>query len=337
MTRKISLSGIKPTGTLHLGNYLGMIRPALELVKEYRAIYFIADAHALNQLRDAARLESLTYEIAAHLLALGLDPDEVVFFRQSDVPEIFELTVILAASTSKGLLNRAHAYKAAVDANLAAGRDMDAGVNAGLYTYPVLMAADILLYGSHVVPVGQDQRQHVEMAADIAQTFNHAYGEVLVVPEALIRPEVALVPGTDGRKMSKSYANVIPIFAPARQLRKQIMGILTDSRPPEQPKDPAACNLFALYQHFAAPDQAEAMRQRYLAGGFGYGEVKAELFEALEARFGAARERYENYMADRLFLEKTLLRGADRARAIGGPLLERVRAACGLRYYTARG
>jgi tryptophanyl-tRNA synthetase len=331
MTKKISLSGIKPTGTLHLGNYFGMIRPALELARDYQALYFIADGHALNQVRDGDEIERMTYEVTATWLALGMDSSEVVFFRQSDIPEIFELTTVLAASTSKGLLNRAHAYKAAVDANLEAGRDPDAGINAGLYTYPVLMAADILLYGSHVVPVGQDQRQHVEIAADIAQAFNSGYGEVFVIPEALIRPEVAVVPGTDGRKMSKSYDNVLPIFAPSKTLRKRVMSIVTDSRPPEEPKDPDTDNLFAIYRLLASPDEIEAMRKRYLQGGFGYGEVKQAIFEVLERTFGEARTRYEALLGDRLALRKVLKEGAEKARLIGSPIMAKVRQAVGFR------
>jgi tryptophanyl-tRNA synthetase len=331
MNKKISLSGIKPTGTPHVGNYLGMIKPALDLVKDYYAIYFIADEHALTVIRDPNELERLTYDVAATWLALGMDPDEVAFFRQSDIPEVFELTWILACFTSKGLLNRAHAYKAAVDANQAAGRDPDAGVNAGLFSYPVLMAADILLYGSHVVPVGQDQHQHVEIAADIAQAFNHTYGNVLVIPEALIRPEVATVPGTDQRKMSKSYDNVIPILAPSSQLRKRVMGIVTDSRPPEAPKDPDEDNLFGIYKYFASSEEVATMRQRYLRGCFGYSEVKQALFEVLERTFGEARARYETYIKDRAYLEKVMINGAEKARAIGAPMLDKVRKAVGIR------
>ena len=329
--KKISLSGIKPTGTPHLGNYLGMIRPALELAKDYRAFYFIADAHALNQVGDGGELRRMTFETAATLLALGLNPEEVIFFRQSDIPELFELTVILAASTSKGLLNRAHAYKAAVEANLATGRDPDDGVNMGMYTYPILMAADILLFGSHVVPVGEDQRQHVEIAADIAQAFNRAYGEVLVVPEAAIREEVAGIPGTDGRKMSKSYGNIIPIFSPPDQLHARIMGIVTDSRPQEKPKNPDQDNLFGIYKHFATREETEAMRRKYLRGGFGYGEVKQALYEALERTFAAARIRYEGYLLDQPALDRALFAGAEKARASCAPLMHKVREAVGFR------
>ena len=328
---RIALSGIKPTGIPHLGNYLGMIRPALNLARNYRAFYFIADAHALNQIHDAGELDRLIFEVAATLLAIGLDPETVTFFRQSDIAEIFELATILAASTPKGLLNRAHAYKAAVDDNLAAGRDADAGINMGLFTYPILMAADILLFGSHAVPVGEDQRQHVEIAQDIAQAFNRAYGDVLTVPEAVIGANIADIPGTDGRKMSKSHGNVIPIFAPPAELRKIVMGIVTDSRPPEQPKDPEQDTLFRLYRFFAGEAEVESMREKYLRGGFGYGEAKQALFDALERTFGEARGRYERIINDRPYLEGVLRYGAVKARAAGAPMLEKVRRAVGIR------
>ncbi len=332
--RRISLSGIKPTGTIHLGNYLGMIRPALELAKEYQALYFIADAHALNQVHNGDDLNRWTYEVTALWLALGMDPEKVVFFRQSDIPEIFELTIILAASTSKGLMNRAHAYKDAVEANLAENRDPDAGINMGLYTYPILMAADILLYGSHVVPVGKDQVQHVEIAADIAGAFNHTYGETFVIPEALVRPEVAIVTGLDGRKMSKSYNNEIPVFAPAKEIQKRVMSITTDSRPKEQPKDPKTDNLFNLYALFASPEETESMRATYLRGGFGYGEVKQALFELLERTFGEKRELYDNYLEDKDKLELTLEAGAAKARLIADPFIRKARQAVGFKRVT---
>ena len=331
MNRRISLSGIKPTGTIHLGNYLGMIRPALDLVKEYRAIYFIADAHALNQVHNGDDLERWTFQVAALWLALGLDPDQVTFFRQSDIPEIFELTTILAASTSKGLMNRAHAYKDAVETNLSAGRDADAGVNMGLYTYPILMAADILLYGSHIVPVGKDQNQHVEIAADIAGIFNNTYGETFVIPEALVRPDVAIVPGTDGRKMSKSYDNVIPVFAPPDEIRRRVMGIVTDSRPKEEPKDPGKDNLFNLYRLFAAPDEVKSMHALYLQGGFGYGQVKQAIFEVLERIFSEKRKRYEDYLKDRKQLDLILQAGAEKAREIADPIMQKARRVVGFR------
>jgi tryptophanyl-tRNA synthetase len=329
MDRKISLSGIKPTGTIHLGNYLGMIRPALDLVKDYQSLYFIADAHALNQVRDGAALERWTYEVTALWLALGMDPEKVIFFRQSDIPEIFELTIILAASTSKGLMNRAHAYKDALDQNMGEGRDPDAGINMGLYTYPILMAADILLYGSHVVPVGKDQVQHVEITADIAGTFNHNYGETFVIPEALVRPEVAIVPGLDGRKMSKSYNNVIPVFAPANEIKKKVMTMMTDSRKPEEPKDPETDNLFNLYKLFAEISEVQTMRSTYLNGGFGYGDVKKALVEVLEKTFGEKRKLYDEYLKDQAHLDKVLAQGAEKARAMGDPILQKARKAVG--------
>jgi tryptophanyl-tRNA synthetase len=332
MTKPISLSGIKPSGTPHIGNYLGMIKPALEMVRQYQALYFIADYHALTTVRDGNELRRMSYEIAATLLALGLDPNEVVFFRQSDIPELFELTWILACYTPKGLLNRAHAYKAALDKNLEAGEDPDSGINAGLFTYPVLMAADILLYGSQVVPVGQDQRQHVEITRDIALGFNNNYGEIFVIPEAVIQPEVATITGLDGRKMSKSYNNVIPIFAPASQVRKAVMRIVTDSRPPEEPKDPDADNVYNIYKYFASPDEIEAVRRRYQEGGLAYSEMKQALFELLENTFGKARRQYDAYLADPGSLEKILLEGAEKGRAIGSRLMRKIRRAVGVRY-----
>ena len=331
MNKKISLSGIKPTGTIHIGNYLGMIRPALELVKKYQGLYFIADAHALNQVHNGDDLGRWTYEVAALWLALGLEPEKVVFFRQSDISEIFELTIILAASTSKGQMNRAHAYKDARETNVSAGRDPDAGINMGLYTYPILMAADILLYGSHVVPVGKDQQQHVEIAADIAGAFNHSYSETFVIPEALVRPEVAIVPGVDGRKMSKSYNNVIPVFAPAEEIYRRVMSITTDSRRKDEPKDPDSDNLFSLFRLFATPGEVEAMRRTYLKGGFGYGDVKQALFEVLEHTFGEKRKLYENYLKERRHLDKILQEGAEKARAIATPTIQKARMAVGFR------
>ncbi len=331
--RKISLTGIKPTGTPHIGNYLGMIRPALQLAETYNAYYFIADYHALTTVRDGNELRQMSYDLTATFLALGMDPEAVVFFRQSDIPEIFELTWMLSCFTAKGLLNRAHAYKAAMDQNLAEGADPDAGINAGLYNYPVLMAADILLYGSHVVPVGQDQKQHIEMTRDIAQSMNHAYDrEIFVIPDGVIREEVATIPGLDGRKMSKSYDNVIPIFAPEEELRKTVMRIVTDSRPPEDPKNPDEDNVYNLYRHFATPEQNEAMRARYQAGGFGYGEVKQELFDLLESTFGEAREQYFSYLADKKMLEEVLMEGARRARIRGAKVIQRARRAVGVRH-----
>jgi len=283
--KKTSLTGIKPTGTPHLGNYLGAIKPALSLVEEYKPFYFIADYHGLTTIRDPQEMKRYTYEVAATWLAMGLDPGEVVFYRQSDIPEVFELSWVLSCFTGKGWLNRAHAYKASADDNAEAGRDADEGINAGLYNYPVLMAADIILFNTQVVPVGQDQRQHLEMARDIANAFNHVYGETLVPPDALIVDDVATVPGLDGRKMSKSYGNTIELFAPPKQLRKQVMRIVTDTKAIEEPKDPDENNIYNIYKHFATAEMIAENRKKYTQGGVGYGDLKKELFELLNEQF----------------------------------------------------
>jgi tryptophanyl-tRNA synthetase len=327
---KIALTGIKPTGTPHIGNYLGMIKPALELVQSYRALYFIADYHALTTERNPEKLKQQIYEVAATWLALGLDPAEVMFFRQSDIPEVFELTWILACVTAKGLLNRAHAYKALIDENIHRGRNADDNINAGLFSYPVLMAADILLFGTHVVPVGQDQQQHVEIARDIASGFNSHYGSVLTIPEALIRKEVMSVPGVDGRKMSKSYGNTIPIFADEKLIRKQVMSIVTDSRPPEAPKSPETCNLFSLYRHFAPPEDLEQTRMIYLKGGARYSDIKNRLIVLLVEKFKEGRRTYEALLDDQPSIERILKQGATAARAIAKPVLAEVRRSIGI-------
>ena len=329
MTGKIALTGIKPSGTPHIGNYLGMIRPALDLAQKYQALYFIADYHALTTVRNGKLMKQMTYEVAATWLALGLDPEKVIFYRQSDIPEVMELTWILSCFTSKGLLNRAHAYKAAVDENLAIGVPPDEGINSGLYFYPVLMAADILLFNTNFVPVGLDQKQHIEIARDIAQAFNSNYGNILTIPEAAIQEEVMTIPGLDGRKMSKSYDNVIPMFAAPSKLRKSVMRIVTDSRSPEEPKDPETDNVFAIYRHFAAEEDIQRVSQRYLQGGMAYSEIKGDLFELLEQIFGLARARYDEYMKDWGYLDKVLQRGAEKARKMATPLLERIRKAVG--------
>jgi tryptophanyl-tRNA synthetase len=327
--RKIALTGIKPSGTPHLGNYLGMIRPALDLVREYDAYYFIADGHALTTVQNAADLRELSYEAAATMLALGLDPERVVFYRQSDVPQTFELAWILSCVTPKGLLNRAHAYKASVDENTAAGRTPDDGITVGLYGYPVLMAADILIVDAHVVPVGSDQRQHVEIARDIAEAFNRTFGDVLVLPEPLIEDSVATIGGLDGRKMSKSYGNVIPIFAGPKAQRKLVMRIVTDSRPPEEPKDPTSDNLFRIFEHFGNPEAVGSVRERYTTGGIGYGEVKRMLADALEERFAEPLARYEELMADRSRIDEMLAAGAAQVGTVATDVLGRVRKAAG--------
>jgi len=327
---KIALTGIKPTGIPHIGNYLGMIKPALELVQHYRAFYFIADYHALTTQRDPEMLNRQIFEVAAMWLALGLDPEKVVFFRQSDVPEVFELTWILSCLTAKGLLNRAHAYKAAVDENIRQGRSEDDNINAGLYNYPVLMAADILLFGTHVVPVGQDQKQHVEIVRDIASSFNSQYGKVFTIPEALIRKDVMSVPGVDGRKMSKIYRNTIPIFADDKVIRRQVMGIITDSKPPEAPKNPEACNVFSLYQYFAPPEAVEKTRIVYLNGGARYSVIKKELIELLLERFKEGRRTYEVLLRDKPAIKRILKQGAATARSVAEPILNKVRHKTGI-------
>lgn len=328
--KQIALSGIKPTGTLHIGNYLGMIKPAFDLIENYQTLYFVADYHALTTLKDKGTLNQYVYDVAATLLALGLDPQKVIFFRQSDIPEVFEFTWILNCFTAKGLLNRAHAYKAVVDANLGNGNQPDADVNAGLFYYPVLMAADILLYGSNFVPVGQDQRQHVEIARDVAVALNNTCGEVLTVPESLIQDRVMTIPGIDGRKMSKNYNNTIPIFAEEKVLRKQVMRIVTDSRRPEDPKNPDECNVFNIFKYFAAPQAIESRHKAYLSGGLAYSEIKRELYELLDAFFGQKRDTYHQLLNDKNNLDRILSEGAEKARAIARPVLERVRRAIGI-------
>lgn len=328
--KKTSLTGIKPTGTPHLGNYLGAIKPALDLVEEYKAFYFIADYHGLTTIRDKKEMKQHTYEVAATWLALGLDPDEVVFYRQSDVPEVFELTWVLSCFTGKGWLNRAHAYKASVDANEEIGHDADDGINVGLYNYPVLMAADIILFNTDVVPVGQDQRQHLEIARDIANAFNYVYGDTLVPPEAAILENVATVPGLDGRKMSKSYGNTIELFAPSKKLRKQVMRIVTDSKTPDEPKNPDDNNIYNIYKHFATPEMLTENRKKYTEGGVGYGDLKQELYEVLDAHFAEPRERYNDLMANRKEIDEILGRGADFARRIASRTISKVRRKIGI-------
>jgi tryptophanyl-tRNA synthetase len=330
MSNKIALTGIKPSGTPHIGNYLGMIQPALELAKEYQALYFIADYHALTTVKDADLLKQLTYDVAATWLALGLDPEKVVFYRQSDIPEVMELTWIISCFTAKGLLNRAHAYKAAVDENISVGLSPDEGINSGLFFYPALMAADILLFDTNFVPVGMDQKQHIEISRDIAQAINSNYGDVLTLPEAVIREDVKTIPGLDGRKMSKSYDNVIPLFAPANKVRKSVMRIVTDSKRPEDPKDPDTDNVFAIYKHFADQEDVEKVRQGYLQGGLAYSQIKTELYECLESKFSKARGKYEELMQDWGYLDQVLLKGAEKARKASIPKIEKIRTAIGI-------
>lgn len=331
MSRKVCLTGIKPTGTPHIGNYFGAIKPAIELAEHYDARYFIADYHALNSVKDPVLLKSMTHTLAATWLACGLDPNTMMFYRQSDVPETFELTTILMAFTAKGLMNRAHAYKASVQENLLENNDPDAGVNMGLYTYPVLMAADILLFDTNIVPVGKDQKQHVEIAADIAQSLNYTYGkDLLIVPEPVISETTQVVVGLDGRKMSKSYDNVIPLFMAPKKFRKIIMKIVTNSQEVEEPKDPDASHIFSLYKLFAGDTEQQAARERYLAGGMGWGHAKQELFEIMDAHFAPMREKYDMLMEDPVHIEKILKEGAEKARIIASATVNRLRSAIGI-------
>jgi tryptophanyl-tRNA synthetase len=329
--KKISLTGIKPTGMPHVGNYFGAIRPALELAGEYEARYFIADYHALNTVKDPKELSSLIRQVAAGWLAAGLDPEKTIFYRQSSIPETFELSTQLMAFTSKGLMNRAHAYKAAVQANTGKGEDPDAGINMGLFTYPVLMAADIILFDSDVVPVGRDQVQHVEMAQDIAQAVNFNYRqEVLKVPQAAVQDDVAVVPGLDGRKMSKSYGNTIPLFAPEKELRKLIMRIVTNSQGVEEAKDPETSQIYLLYRLFASAEEQEALAARYRAGGMGWGEAKEELFRVVNRELSPMRERFNGIMEEPGKLDQILARGAEKARSIAARTVSRFRKAAGI-------
>jgi len=322
---KIVLTGIKPTGTPHLGNYVGAIKPVLEMAQNNKSVIFIADMHALNTIEDAKIVSKYSYEIAATFLALGLNPEKTIFFRQSDVPEVTQLAALLSNVTPKGLMNRAHSYKAKIEKNKEQGEDIDAGVNMGLYTYPILMAADILLYGSDIVPVGKDQKQHVEFARDIAGSFNHIYGkDILKLPEPYIREETGIIPGLDGRKMSKSYDNYIPIFAPENQLKKLVMRIVTDSKTPDEPKNPDESSIFNLYKHFASATEIEDLRQRFVHGGMGYGTAKQILFDAINEKLKNARARYENLINNPGEIDAILVSGAKKARALAKPVLNRV-------------
>ncbi len=332
MTKQRVLTGITTTGTPHLGNYVGAIRPAIAASQKagVESFYFLADFHALIKCQDPAMVHQSTREIAATWLALGLDTDNAVFYRQSDVPEIPELCWMLTCMAAKGLMNRAHAYKAAVDANAEAGEDPDYGVTMGLYSYPILMAADILMFNATKVPVGRDQVQHIEMARDIAARFNHYYGEHFVLPEAVVDDSVAVLQGLDGRKMSKSYGNTIPLFLPEKQLKKSINKILTNLLEPGQAKDPDTSPVFQIWQAFASPEQTSYMRQQF-AEGIAWGEAKRQLFELVNGQLGEARERYEALMANPAHIEEVLQAGAKKARAQSQPLLEKLRYAVGIR------
>ena len=331
------LTGITTTGTPHLGNYVGAIRPAVQASRREGTenFYFLADYHALIKCDEPARIQRSTLEIAACWLAAGLDADKVFFYRQSDIPEIPELTWLLTCVTGKGILNRAHAYKAQVDKNAAAGVDADAEVTAGLFMYPVLMAADILMFKAHKIPVGRDQVQHIEMARDMAASFNHLYGEHLVLPEAAVDDDVALLPGLDGRKMSKSYDNVIALFGAREQVRKQIFSMVTDSRAPGEPKEVEGSALFQVYQAFASPEETAALRKAY-ADGIAWADAKQVLFERIDREIAPMREKYEHLVSHPAELEAILKRGAEKARARATPLMTQLREAVGLRNLAAQ-
>ncbi len=336
MTTRI-LTGITTTGTPHLGNYAGAIRPAIVASRQSDAdsFYFLADYHALIKCDDPLRIQRSRLEIAATWLAAGLDVERVTFYRQSDIPEIPELTWLLTCVAGKGLLNRAHAYKASVDKNVEAGEDPDAGITMGLFSYPVLMAADILMFNAHQVPVGRDQIQHVEMARDIGQRFNHLFGngkEFFVMPEALIEESVATLPGLDGRKMSKSYDNTVPLFTSAKDMKEAISRIVTDSRLPGEAKDPDTSHLFTLYQAFATKEQGDEFRADLLQG-LGWGDAKQRLFQLLDTELGEAREHYHRLIERPADLEDILQAGAEKARRVATPFLGELREAVGLRSF----
>lgn len=316
------LSGVQPSGKLHLGNYLGAIKQHIELQHEHQGLYFIANYHSLTTVQDAARLRELTLDVALDYLALGLDPDRACLFRQSDIPEVSELAWILSTVTGEGLMRRAHSYKDKVARGITPSM--------GLMSYPILMAADILIYHSDIVPVGQDQVQHIEMAQDMAQYFNSTYGcQVLKRPEPRIN-EACIMPGIDGQKMSKSYGNTIDLFDEPKTTRKRIMSIKTDSTPIQAPKNPWACNVYAILRLLAQPREAEELAEAYRKGGVAYGEVKKRVADLFEETFGPARERRAALAADPDRVEDILVDGARRARQIARPVMEQVRQACGI-------
>ncbi len=333
MRKQTSLTGITTTGTPHLGNYAGAIRPAIAASRDaaLNNYYFLADYHALVKNTDPEAVHRSSLEVAATWLAMGLDTNHAVFYRQSDIPEILELAWVLSAVTAKGLMNRAHAYKAVVQANEASGsRDPDKGVSMALFSYPVLMSADILMFNASRVPVGKDQKQHVEMARDIAQRFNHIFGELFALPEAEIGDDTAILTGLDGRKMSKSYRNTIPLFVPEKKLRKLIMKIKTNSLEPGEPKDTADSTLFDIYRAFATPQETAAMADRF-AQGAAWGELKQNLFEFLNDHLSDARDEYNRLIAAPDHVEAILAAGASRAREFARPFMAEIRHAVGIR------
>ena len=327
------LTGITTTGTPHLGNYLGALKPAVAASKQIDtdSFYFLADYHALIKCQDPQTVHRSGREIAAIWLALGLDTDKATFYRQSDIPEIPQLAWFLTCMTGKGMMNRAHAYKASVDENQRQlNSDLDQGISMGLYSYPILMAADILMFNAHHIPVGKDQIQHIEMCRDIAMRFNHTYGEHFVLPEAMVdEGEPKVLSGLDGRKMSKSYGNIIPLFAPADELKKLISQITTNSLQPGEAKDPDSCTLFEIYSAFASPKETFVVRQAY-ANGIGWGDMKGQLFEYLNDYLTPARKRYEEIMTDPAYIEAELQKGAAKARAHSEPFMQRLRSAVGI-------
>ncbi|MBT4165265.1 MAG: tryptophan--tRNA ligase [Porticoccaceae bacterium] len=332
MSKKRVLTGITTSGTPHLGNYVGAIRPAVEasLSGTFDSFFFLADYHALIKCQDPDRVHQSTLEIAAAWLALGLDPKKVTFYRQSDIPEIPQLTWLLTCMTAKGLMNRAHAYKGAVQANEEAGENADSAVTMGLFSYPILMAADILMFNAHRIPVGRDQIQHVEMARDIAQRFNHHYGDHFVLPSAQVDDDASVLRGLDGRKMSKSYGNTIPLFLSEKQLKKHINKIKTNLLEPSEPKDPGDSTVFQIWQAFASPDQTETMRAAF-ADGIAWGEAKKQLFELINGQLKEPREKYLELIENPSRVESVLQQGAEKARQHSQNLMSVLRNSVGIR------
>jgi len=332
MSKKRVLTGITTSGTPHLGNYVGAIRPAVEasLSGTFDSFFFLADYHALIKCQDPDRVHQSTLEIAAAWLALGLDPKKVTFYRQSDIPEIPQLTWLLTCMTAKGLMNRAHAYKGTVQANEEAGENADSAVTMGLFSYPILMAADILMFNAHRIPVGRDQIQHVEMARDIAQRFNHHYGDHFVLPSAQVDDDASVLRGLDGRKMSKSYGNTIPLFLSEKQLKKHINKIKTNLLEPGEPKDPGDSTVFQIWQAFASPDQTETMRAAF-ADGIAWGEAKKQLFELINGQLKEPREKYLELIENPSRVESVLQQGAEKARQHSQNLMSVLRNSVGIR------
>lgn len=326
---KRSLTGIKPTGDIHLGNYIGAIKPALKLAANHESYYFVANGHGLTKPHQKEELHALTKGVVASWLALGLDPNQTTLYRQSDIPEVFELSWILATLSPKGLMNRAHAYKAMVDENEANSRELDAGINMGLFTYPILMAADILLVEPDVVPVGKDQMQHIEIARDLGLALRNQHKVTVKLPEPYIMEDVAVLPGLDGRKMSKSYGNTIPLFVEKNELKKRIYKIKTDSLPPSAPKDPATSTIYMLYKQFATTEEVKGLEGAFQEG-IGWGDAKGELFRVANRELEEPRELYKEWLANPEKMERVLEDGADRVRQVSVPFLQTIKKELGL-------